>query len=197
MSLFIFACCANKHIETIDNLKAAANGETHASKSYAKYSEIAAQEGYINISRMFAATSEAEKHHAAKHIAELAKLGVNNYSPIIDEIVYGTTQENLVKAIEGETYEFSTMYPTFIKKALEEKQKGAETSFDWAMKAEKKHSDFYNNALKHLTDTTLGDSAFVYEWYVCPVCGDTYTNQSVPTDACELCGAPISIMLKF
>ena len=170
--------------KTIENLKAAATGEANASAKYAAFSARAAADSLPKIAAMFAATSAAEAVHAANHIAELAKLGVE-FVPTVDSVVADSTLANLYTAKNGEEYEFSTMYPEFIEVAKAENANGALQSFDWATKAEQKHADFYITAIQSL-ESGQGDALVAATWKVCPKCGDTYLGTAEVT-ACELC----------
>jgi rubrerythrin len=173
--------------KSIEGLKAAYNGESTASAKYAKFAEAAKKEGFSNVEKMFQSTSRAEAIHAANHKKVLAKLGVNIGDPEIGKFDVKTTAENLVDAAKGESYEVTTMYPDFIKSAEAEKQSGAKKSFTWAMDTEKKHNDFYGKALTAVKGGT--EKSFSGEWYVCPVCGNTYDAATMKV-ACDFCMTP-------
>ena len=68
--------CAPKPVKTVENLKAAYNGESTASAKYAAFAEKAKAEGFDTVAVMFLATSKAEAIHAANHLKVLEKLGV-------------------------------------------------------------------------------------------------------------------------
>lgn len=188
-----FTSCSTP-TKTIENLKAAANGEASASAKYAAFSARAAQDSLPAIASMFAATSAAEAVHAANHVAELATLGVT-YAPVVDEVMADSTLANLYTAKNGEEYEFSTMYPEFIEVAKTENANGALQVFDWAMKAEVKHADFYIAAIQAL-EAGNSDSTLVAQWVVCPKCGDTYAA-GTEGDACALCATTTDKFNKF
>lgn len=190
----LLASCASTPVKTIENLKAAATGESNASASYALFAEKAAADSMFSVAAMFRATSAAEAVHAKNHLAVLKELGVE-FTPEIDAIIVGTTLENLAKAKEGEDYELTVMYPGFIEVAVTEKAEKAKNSFNWAMIAEGKHSAFYDAAINAITvDGT--DVNVVSEWVVCPVCGDTYRKSDL-TSACELCGTSMEQFMIF
>ena len=126
----------------------------------------------------------AESIHAANHKKVLTKLGVTVGDPVIDMFLVKTTAENLADAIKGEAYEMTIMYPGFIASAVAEKAEGAKKSFTWAMDTEKKHNDFYQKALAALKGGT--EKTFPGEWYVCPVCGNTYDVKTVAS-SCDFC----------
>jgi len=183
----IFGFAQTKPVKSIEGLKAAYNGESTASAKYAKFAEAADKEGLTNIAKMFRATSKAETIHAGNHKKVLVKLGVTVGDPEIGKFDVKTTAENLVDASKGETYEMMTMYPDFIKSAEAEKENGAKKSFRWAMDTEKKHNAFYQKALESLKAGT--EKSLPGEWYVCPVCGNTYDANSVKA-LCDFCGTP-------
>lgn len=91
---------------TIENLESALAGESMAHVKYRYFAEIARSEGFDDIARHFEETAAQEIKHAWGHL----------------ELLIGTpsTKECLEKAIEGETYEYQTMYPGFKKTAMAE-----------------------------------------------------------------------------
>ena len=135
-----------KPVKTIENLKAAYNGESTASAKYAAFAEKAKAEGFDTVAVMFLATSKAEAIHAANHLKVLEKLGDKIEGPQIGTFDVMSTTENLADAIKGETYEIETMYPGFISAAETEKVSDAVKSFTWANDTEKKHQAFYKKS---------------------------------------------------
>jgi rubrerythrin len=132
---------------------------------------------------LFEAASKAESIHAANHLKVLESLGekMEEFKP---EFEVKTTAENLQAAIDGETYESTTMYPQFIADAKSEKVEKAEKSFIWAFDTEKKHMQFYTNALQALQSTT--ENTLPTNYAVCPVCGNTYDQNSMD-EKCAFC----------
>ena len=176
--------CAPKPVKTVENLKAAYNGESTASAKYAAFAEKAKAEGFDTVAVMFLATSKAEAIHAANHLKVLVKLGVTVDGPQIGTFDVMSTTENLADATKGETYEIETMYPGFISAAETEKSSDAVKSFSWANDTEKKHQAFYKKALDALNSG--GENGLSFNWMVCPVCGNTYDLTSIP-NACDFC----------
>ncbi len=103
-----------------------------------------------------------------------------------------STAENLKDAIEGETYEFFTMYPEFIKNANAAGNYMAQISCTYAYKVEQKHRDFYIEALAALQAGTDNTLAKVY--YLCPTCGNTYA--SVAPSRCEISMTDSKLFIK-
>ncbi len=184
VGLFIlYGCSQPKPVKTIENLKAGIKGETTASAKYAAFAVKAREEGKDTIAKLFDAASKAESIHAANHKKVLESLGekMEDFKP---EFEVKTTAENLQGAIDGETYEVTNMYPQFLADAKAEKMDKAEKSFTWAVDTEKKHAQFYAEALKALQSNTV--NTLPYTYMVCPVCGNTY-DQAKVDEKCAFC----------
>ncbi len=183
---FAMISCSQSKDQTIANLKSAINGEATASAKYAAFAERASQDSLSAIATLFQATAEAESIHVKNHQAVLAELGINDYSPVVDEFQVDSTAANLAAAIKGETEESGKMYPGYIEAAEKEKVQNAILSFTNARDAEKKHAELYTAALNAIA--TPDSLATIY--YICPTCGNVYANEA-PAN-CELCQAPSS-----
>ncbi|HNX18406.1 MAG TPA: rubrerythrin family protein [Methanoregula sp.] len=144
-------------------------GESQANRKYLAFSEQAAADGFKNIATLYKAASEAEAIHAKKL---LKVLGAVNQ-----------TEKNLEASIEGETHEYTSMYPAFIKEAETEKKSEALIAFTHAMKAEEVHAGLYKKALAAIkAGHDLGRETV----YLCPICGNIMTGQA--PDKCPICG---------
>ncbi|MCK9422539.1 MAG: hypothetical protein M0Q38_08070 [Bacteroidales bacterium] len=179
--------------KTVENLKAAFNGESTASAKYAAFAEQAKKEGLMQIAVMFEATSKAEAIHAANHKTVIEKMGQKT-DPVKPDYKIKLTSENLADAISGENYEMSTMYPGFIATAKAEKADGASKSFRWAMETEKKHLVMYQNALNALNGKKVTTLPNIY--WVCPKCGNTF-DVAKPEATCSFCSTNSSKFIKF
>jgi rubrerythrin len=184
VALSLMYGCAQKPVQTIANLKAAFNGESNASAKYAAFAEKAKAEGFDTAAVMFLAISKAESIHADNHKKVLMKLGEKIEGAVIEPFNTLSSVENLAAAIKGETYEIETMYPEFLATAEKEKCSDAVKSFTWAVDTEKKHQAFYKTALDALN--AGGEKTLAVQWFVCPVCGNTYDATTVTT-ACDFC----------
>ena len=159
---------------TIDNLMEAFAGESQANRKYTAYGKAAEKEGHKNAAKLFKAASDAETIHALKHF-QVAKM-------------IGNTSDNLKDAVEGETYEFESMYPPFIEQAKKEDNKAAVQTFTYAMEAEKVHARLYQEALDNLEDKEEVD------YYLCPVCGNIETYNP---EKCSICNIDGAKFIKF
>jgi rubrerythrin len=184
MGLMALASCTGpKPVKTIANLKAGIKGETTASTKYAAFAQKAKSEGNDAIAKLFEAASKAESVHAANHSKALAGLGekMDPFTPVFE---VKSTAENLQNAIDGESYEVNTMYPQFLADAKAEKVANAVKSFTWAWETEKKHEQFYTNALQALKTNTQNTLPLGYA--VCPVCGNTFDKAKMDKN-CAFC----------
>jgi rubrerythrin len=176
-------CKQTKPVKTIENLKAGIKGETTASAKYAAFAQKAREEGNANIAKLFDAASKSESIHAANHKKALEALNekMEDFKP---EFEVRSTAENLQAAIDGETYEVTTMYPQFLSDAKAENVEKAVKSFTWAFDTEKKHQQFYTNALEALKAKT--ENTLPLGYVVCPVCGNTYDKARID-EKCAFC----------
>ena len=146
---------------TTKNLESALAGESMAHIKYRYFAKLARAEGYEEVAKHFEHTADQEILHAWGHL----------------ELLIGkpSTKECLEKAIEGETYEFTTMYPDFKRAAelegntsaameakvqIEESKEHAEQfkkvlalaekRFAALQKVEKRHAEAYQQVLENL-----------------------------------------------
>ncbi len=155
--------------ETKENLKQAFAGESQAYQKYMAFAKQAERDGFPNIARLFRTTAEAERVHAAGHLKALDGIG--------------STVDNLRAAINGETYEYTEMYPPMLEQAEREEDK-AKKMFQYAVKAEEVHARLYAKALEAVEK---GEDLVETNFYLCPVCG--YIEFGAPPEQCPICGA--------
>ncbi len=153
--------------KTLENLREAFAGESQANRRYLAFAKQADAEGYPQVAKLFRAAAEAETVHAHSHLKVM--VGV------------ASTEENLSEAIGGETHEFTSMYPSMVAEAKEEGFTRAERSFDYANQVEEIHAGLFRKALD-----SLGKGVQAVDYYVCPVCGNTF--EGAQTDPCPICG---------
>jgi rubrerythrin len=125
-----------------ENLKHAFAGESQANRRYLYFARVADIEGYPDIGGLFRDTAEAETGHAFGHLDFLKEVG----DPVTD-VPFGNTEKNLRSAIEGETYEYTEMYPGFARTARAE---GLDELADWfetLARAEKSHATRFTKGL--------------------------------------------------
>jgi rubrerythrin len=106
---------------------------------------VADIEGYPDVGGLFRDTSEAETGHAFGHLDFLKEVG----DPVTG-VPIGTTAKNLKSAVEGETYEYTEMYPGFAKTARDEGLSELAEWFETLAKAEKSHAGRFAKGLDTL-----------------------------------------------
>jgi rubrerythrin len=112
---------------TIKNLESALAGESMAHIKYRYFARIAREEGFEDVAKHFEHTADQEIKHAWGHL----------------ELLVGkpTTRECLQKAIEGETYEYTMMYPDFKRAAELEGNQAAAIEAQHQIDESKEHAD--------------------------------------------------------
>ena len=100
-----------KGSKTESNLKEAFAGESQANRRYLYFAQKADVEGYPDVAALFRSVAEGETGHAFGHFDFLREIG----DPVTG-VPVGPTADNLKSAIEGETYEYTEMYPGFARR---------------------------------------------------------------------------------
>jgi rubrerythrin len=121
---------------TIRNLEAAFAGESMAHIKYRYFAKLAREAGDLQTARIFEETADQEVQHAFGHLDLLypkAKL---------------TPAKSLEIAIEGETYEYTEMYPKFRHLAEEEGNAAAVKEFDGQIAESKEHAEGFRRVLE-------------------------------------------------
>ena len=134
-----------KGSKTHENLKGAFAGESQANRRYLYFARKADIEGHPDAGGLFRNTAEAETGHAFGHLDFLSKVG----DPATG-LPIGQTKDNLKAAVQGETYEYSEMYPGFAKTARDEGFPEIAEWFETLAKAEKSHAGRFEKGLKEL-----------------------------------------------
>ena len=163
-----------KGTKTEKNLEAAFAGESQARNKYTYFASVAKKEGYEQISAMFLKTAENEKEHAKMWFKELNGIG--------------DTAENLLKAAEGENFEWTDMYEEFAKTAEEEGFKDLAIKFRLVAAIEKHHEERYRALLKNVKEGEVFKKGEVKVWE-CRNCGHIVIGVKAP-EICPTCAHP-------
>lgn len=118
---------------TLKNLESALAGESMAHIKYRYFAKLARAEGFEEVAKHFEHTADQEILHAWGHLELL--IGKPN------------TKECLEKAIEGETYEFTTMYPEFKRAAEHEGNARAVAEATSQIEESKEHAEQFQKVL--------------------------------------------------
>ena len=131
--------------KTDRNLWSAIVSEALAYLKYNAYAHRALEEGHPEVAQVFQEVAGAETIHGMNHLRVAGSLK--------------TTLVNLRTVTEGESKEYSTMYPKMIQDALDEGRQDAADSFAMAMDRERHHLEVFTNALQLLEDKTAAAAA--------------------------------------
>jgi rubrerythrin len=121
---------------TIENLEAAFAGESMAHIKYRYFAKLARAAGAIEVAEAFEATADQEVAHAFGHLDLLYPK---------DKM---TPARALEIAIEGETYEYTEMYPKFRHLAVEEGNAAAVAEYDEQIAESKEHAEQFRKTLE-------------------------------------------------
>ncbi len=177
-----FTVAVNSQTEvgtTLDNLKAAIAGETGASAKYTAFAQAAKEQGYAQIARLFEATAAAEQIHIALEYTLVLEMEPGYEKPTVAAPSPASCDLNLISGANGEIYETSDMYPSFIKKAQEEGNTKAVQVFSRAKLAESVHAERYLAAYNDL------DAPDEDQFHLCPICG--YIHKGDEFEKCPIC----------
>ena len=168
---------------TLVNLMKAFAGESQARNKYEYFAKVAQKEGYRDIAEHFQRAANNEKQHAKMELA------LHNRMANESEDNFGDTKENLQMAIDGESYENTTMYPDFAQIAKDEGHKEAARLFSGIGKIEVEHEKMF----QMLLDRLEADAEFVSddeeEAWICEVCGHVHYGKKA-LKVCPVCKHP-------
>jgi len=118
---------------TLKNLESALAGESMAHIKYRYFAKIAREEGFEDVAKHFEHTADQEIKHAWSHL----------------ELLIGkpSTKECLQKAIDGETYEYTEMYPQFEAIAVSEGNLHAEKEMRGQIQESFEHAEAFKAVL--------------------------------------------------
>jgi rubrerythrin len=176
-----------KGSETEQNLLKAFAGESQARNRYTFFASVAKTEGYEQISAIFLETAEQEKEHA-KRFFKFLEGGTVEIKVSYPAGIIGTTAQNLLAAAEGESEEWTILYPAFAKIALEEGFPQVADVFEKIGKVETQHEIRYRKLLANIENGTVFNKPVETEWQ-CRNCGYVHKGTSAP-DTCPSCLHP-------
>jgi rubrerythrin len=121
---------------TLQNLEAAFAGESMAHIKYRYFAKLAREMGDTATARIFEETADQEVQHAFGHL----------------DLLYPraslTPARALEIAIDGETYEYTEMYPKFRHLAIEEGDAAAAQEFDAQIAESAQHASAFRSVLE-------------------------------------------------
>jgi rubrerythrin len=133
--------------ETINNLESAFGGESMANRKYLYFAEVVQKLGYKDLAKLFKETAAQETEHAFAHFELLhPELKVAATDTLSDAEKQAIAARCLELAIEGETYEYTTMYPEFTVQAKKDRDDKATADFEAQIQESAEHADTFRRA---------------------------------------------------
>jgi rubrerythrin len=123
-------------IKTMANLEAAFAGESMAHIKYRYFAKVARAAGDEATARIFEETADQEVQHAFGHL------------DLLHPKAALTPQICLQMAIEGETYEYTEMYPGFLKTAQQEGNTAAVSEIKQQIAESAEHAELFRATLE-------------------------------------------------
>lgn len=127
---------ANENSVTIQNLEAAFAGESMANRKYLYFARRCRELGAVDVAEVFENTAAQETAHAFGHL----------------ELLYPskelTVERMLEMAVEGETYEYTEMYPKFRHLAMQEGETAAVREMDEQIEESREHAEMFQAVLE-------------------------------------------------
>ena len=123
-------------IKTIANLESAFAGESMAHIKYRYFAKVARAAGDEETAHIFEETAAQEVQHAFGHLDLLYPMETLN--PV----------RCLQMAIEGETYEYTEMYPGFLKTAQQEGNAAAMAEMQGQIAESREHAEHFQAMLQ-------------------------------------------------
>ena len=119
---------------TLKNLESALAGESMAHIKYRYFAKLAREAGYEDVAKHFEHTADQEILHAWGHL----------------ELLIGKpdVKTSLQMAIDGETYEFTQMYPQFKQNAIFEKNTQVAKEFTDQIEESAEHAEQFRKVLE-------------------------------------------------
>lgn len=164
-----------KGSKTEKNLYRTFAGESRARNKYNLYAEKARKDGYQWVGEIFDTTAHNEFAHAREVY--------NKYLCLL-----GTTKENLIDAIMGETEEYKVLYKKFEMEAREEGFMDIADFYKELREVEEHHEERFKNLFDKLEDGTMFKGPEESKW-ICMNCGYVHEGMDAPL-VCPLCKYP-------
>lgn len=119
---------------TLKNLESALAGESMAHIKYRYFAKLAREAGFEDVAKHFEHTADQEIKHAWSHL----------------ELLVGkpTVGESLQMAIDGETHEYTEMYPRMYQEAVDEGDEAAAREAQHQIDESIEHAESFKSILE-------------------------------------------------
>ncbi|HEY9661862.1 MAG TPA: rubrerythrin family protein, partial [Allocoleopsis sp.] len=114
---------------------------------YLFFADVARKLGMTDLAKLFRDTANQETEHAFAHFRLMhPELVVDDVAALSDEQKKAIVARCLELAIEGETYEYSIMYPGFAEQARSDRDGKAVAEFQEQEAESREHADMFRRA---------------------------------------------------
>ncbi len=135
---------------TAKNLEAAFGGESMANRKYLFFAEVVRKLGMGDLAKLFRETANQETEHAFAHFRLIhPELVVDDPANLSDGEKKAIASRCLELAIEGETYEYTTMYPEFASQAQVDRDDEAVAEFKEQEVESREHAAIFRKAAQN------------------------------------------------
>lgn len=132
---------------TAQNLEAAFAGESMANRKYLFFAEVVSRLGMKDLAKLFKETAQQETEHAFAHFRQIhPELVVADAAELSEAQKKAIASRCLELAIEGETYEYTTMYPQFAQQASQDRDAAAAAEFVEQQQESQQHATQFAHA---------------------------------------------------
>ncbi len=132
---------------TAKNLAEAFAGESMANRKYLFFAEVTRKLGMKELSKLFHETANQETEHAFAHFRLMhPELVFDDATSLTEEQKKAIAATCLQLAIEGETYEYTTMYPEFADAARTDQDNKAVVEFEAQQAESREHANIFRKA---------------------------------------------------
>jgi len=176
-----------KGTQTEKNLLIAFAGESQARNRYTFFSSAAKNEGYVQISFIFAETADQEKEHA-KRLFKFFEGGDVEVTAAFPAGIIGNTTANLISSAAGERHEHTEMYPQFAQIAQNEGFGEVATVMRNIAVAEEFHERRFLDFARNIKEGRVFTREKATSWR-CRNCGFLHHGESAPHE-CPACAHP-------
>ncbi len=135
---------------TANNLEAAFGGESMANRKYLFFADVAKKLGMNDLAKLFRETANQETEHAFAHFRLIhPELVVEDAAALSEDQKKAIVARCLELAIEGETYEYTTMYPEFTDQARQDRDQEAVAEFKEQEAESREHAAIFRKAAQN------------------------------------------------
>lgn len=173
---------------TAENLLTAFRDKTFDQVRYTNFANVATEERYIQITKLFNMMARCVNEHA-KVIARFllcSGYASNEICSLTQRPIYvRNTIANLETAARNETDNATIIYPRYSKIAFDERYMEVSVLLSMIVRADKNFGELCANYAQMLTNGTFFTKATPQKW-VCNRCGFVYNGYTAP-ELCPLC----------